>query len=59
MELPPFGLAEIVSQWQFAPVVTGFVVLAAGLYLWGVLRYGGVIRRGRGRCTGPRCSSAA
>ncbi|MGH3199612.1 MAG: cytochrome c oxidase assembly protein [Streptosporangiaceae bacterium] len=38
MELPPFGLPEIVSRWQFAPVVTGFVVLAAGLYLWGTLR---------------------
>ncbi len=38
MELPPFGLPEIVSRWQFAPVVTGFVVVAAGLYLWGVLR---------------------
>ncbi len=38
MELPPFSLAEVVSRWQFAPVVTGFVVVAAGLYLWGVLR---------------------
>ncbi len=38
MELPPFGLPEILSRWQFAPVVTGFVVVAAGLYLWGVLR---------------------
>jgi cytochrome c oxidase assembly factor CtaG len=38
MELPPFTLPEVVSRWQFAPVVTGFVVLAAGLYLWGVLR---------------------
>jgi len=36
--LPPFGVTEVVDQWQFAPVVTGFVVLAAGLYLWGVLR---------------------
>jgi len=36
--LPPFGATEIVSRWQFAPVVTGLVVLAAGLYLWGVLR---------------------
>ncbi len=36
--LPPFGLLQIVSRWQFAPVVTGFVVVAAGLYLWGVLR---------------------
>jgi cytochrome c oxidase assembly factor CtaG len=38
MELPPFSLAEAVSRWQFAPVVTGFVVVAAGLYLWGVIR---------------------
>src|SRR6202167_2073358 len=36
--LPPFGFSEVVSRWQFAPVVTGFVVVAAGLYLWGVLR---------------------
>src|ERR1035441_3983773 len=36
--LPPFGVTEVVSRWQFAPVVTGFVVLAAGLSLWGVLR---------------------
>ncbi len=38
MELPPFGLAEVVTRWQFAPVITGFVVAAAGLYLWGTLR---------------------
>ena len=37
-QLPPFGLVQVVTQWQFAPVVTGFVVVAAGLYLWGVLR---------------------
>jgi putative copper resistance protein D len=36
--LPPFGLLQVVTRWQFAPVVTGFVVVAAGLYLWGVLR---------------------
>jgi cytochrome c oxidase assembly factor CtaG len=36
--LPPFGWLEVVSRWQFAPVVTGFVVVAAGLYAWGVLR---------------------
>ncbi len=36
--LPPLGLLEVVSRWQFAPVVTGFVVVAAGLYVWGVLR---------------------
>ncbi len=38
VDLPPFGLLEVVSRWQFAPVVTGFVVVAAGLYLWGVRR---------------------
>jgi cytochrome c oxidase assembly factor CtaG len=37
-QLPPFGLLQVVTRWQFAPVVTGFVVVAAGLYLWGVLR---------------------
>jgi putative copper resistance protein D len=36
--LPPVSWLELVSRWQFAPVVTGFVVVAAALYLWGVLR---------------------
>src|ERR1700722_11292702 len=36
--LPPLGVAELVTRWQFAPVVTGFVLAVAGLYLWGVLR---------------------
>jgi cytochrome c oxidase assembly factor CtaG len=36
--LPPVSVTELVSRWQFAPVVTAFVVVAAGLYLWGVLR---------------------
>ena len=36
--LPPVSLAELVTRWQFAPLVTGFVVVMAGLYLWGVLR---------------------
>ncbi len=36
--LPPFGWTEAVTRWQFAPVVTGFTMLFAGLYLWGVLR---------------------
>src|SRR5215470_14696032 len=36
--LPPFSLAEVVTRWQFAPIITAFAVLAAGLYLWGVLR---------------------
>ena len=38
MDLPPFSVAEVVTRWQFAPVVTAFAVVAAGLYLWGVLR---------------------
>jgi cytochrome c oxidase assembly factor CtaG len=37
-QLPPFGLLQVVTRWQFAPVVTGFVVVAAGLYLWGAAR---------------------
>jgi len=36
--LPPFGWEAAVSRWQFAPVVTGSVILAAGLYLWGAQR---------------------
>jgi cytochrome c oxidase assembly factor CtaG len=36
--LPPISLAEIVGLWQFAPIVTAFVVIAAGLYLWGAFR---------------------
>jgi cytochrome c oxidase assembly factor CtaG len=36
--LPPFGLLEVVSRWQFAPAATGFAAVAAGLYVWGVLR---------------------
>jgi cytochrome c oxidase assembly factor CtaG len=36
--LPPVSVPELIGRWQFAPVVTVFVVLAAGLYLWGVLR---------------------
>ncbi len=36
--LPPISVLELVGRWQFAPLVTAFVVLAAGLYLWGVLR---------------------
>src|SRR5499427_7074166 len=38
MGMPPLTLLEVVTRWQFAPVVTGLVVVAAGLYLWGVLR---------------------
>jgi cytochrome c oxidase assembly factor CtaG len=36
--LPPFSLGEAVTNWQFAPIVTGFTALLAVLYLWGVLR---------------------
>jgi cytochrome c oxidase assembly factor CtaG len=36
--LPPVSVAELVGRWQFAPVVTAFVVVAGGLYLWGALR---------------------
>jgi len=36
--LPPFSLAEVVTRWQFAPIITAFAVVAAALYLWGVLR---------------------
>jgi cytochrome c oxidase assembly factor CtaG len=36
--LPPVTVLELIGRWQFAPLVTAFVVLAAGLYLWGVLR---------------------
>lgn len=38
MGLPPYSVLEVASQWQFAPVVTAFVVAAAGLYLWGARR---------------------
>jgi cytochrome c oxidase assembly factor CtaG len=36
--LPPFGWSAVVTQWQFAPVVTAFAVVSAALYLWGVVR---------------------
>jgi len=36
--LPPFGLPAVVTQWQFAPVVTGVVAVSAVLYGWGVVR---------------------
>jgi cytochrome c oxidase assembly factor CtaG len=38
--LPPFGWHAAFTQWQAAPVVTVSVGLAAGLYLWGVVRVG-------------------
>jgi cytochrome c oxidase assembly factor CtaG len=36
--LRPFGWPTVVTVWQFAPIVTGAVVVLAGLYLWGVVR---------------------
>jgi len=36
--LPPFGWSAVVTQWQFAPVVTVLVVISAALYGWGVVR---------------------
>ena len=36
--LPPFSLGEAVTNWQFAPIVTGFTALLAALYLWGEFR---------------------
>ena len=36
--LPPFGWQAVLTQWQAAPAVTASVVVAAGLYLWGVVR---------------------
>ncbi len=36
--LPPFGWSAVLTQWQFAPIVTALVVIAGGLYGWGALR---------------------
>jgi cytochrome c oxidase assembly factor CtaG len=36
--LPPFGWSAVVTQWQFAPVVTVLAVASAALYGWGVVR---------------------
>jgi cytochrome c oxidase assembly factor CtaG len=36
--LPPFGVSAVVTQWQFAPVVTAVVVVLAALYGWGIVR---------------------
>jgi cytochrome c oxidase assembly factor CtaG len=44
--LPPISVGALFTNWQFAPVVTVFAALAAGLYLWGVYR---VWRRHRAR----------
>ena len=36
--LPPFGWSAVLTQWQFAPVVTALVAVFAVLYGWGVVR---------------------
>ena len=36
--LPQFSFEAVLTQWQSAPVVTAFAVVAAGLYLWGAVR---------------------
>jgi putative copper resistance protein D len=38
--LPGFGWQAVLTQWEFAPVVTGAVVVVAALYLWGAWRVG-------------------
>jgi cytochrome c oxidase assembly factor CtaG len=38
--LGPFGISAVVTQWQFAPIVTASVAIAAGLYGWGAVRVG-------------------
>jgi len=36
--LAPFGWSAVLTQWQFAPVVSAAVAISAGLYAWGVVR---------------------
>ena len=36
--LPPFSLSAVLTQWQFAPIVTAVAAVAVGLYGWGVIR---------------------
>ena len=36
--LPPFSLSAVLTQWQFAPIVTGVAAVAVGLYGWGAIR---------------------
>lgn len=36
--LPPFSVATVFTQWQFAPVVSVAVAVFGGLYLWGAAR---------------------
>jgi putative copper resistance protein D len=39
-ELPPLTLHTAFTEWEFAPVVTALVVVAAAVYLLGVFRVG-------------------
>ena len=36
--LPAFGWQAVLTQWEFAPVVTAAVLAAGALYLWGAWR---------------------
>jgi cytochrome c oxidase assembly factor CtaG len=36
--LPPFGWGEVLSRWEFGPVVTAAAVAFAAAYLWGAWR---------------------
>jgi cytochrome c oxidase assembly factor CtaG len=38
--LPAFGWQAVITQWEFAPVVTLTVAIAGALYLWGSWRVG-------------------
>ena len=38
--LPAFGWQAVLTQWEFAPVVTATVLVAGALYLWGAWRVG-------------------
>ena len=36
--LGPFGWSAVLTQWQFAPIVSASVAIALGLYVWGAVR---------------------
>ena len=36
--LPRFGWQAVLTQWEFAPIVTALTAIAAVLYVWGVWR---------------------
>jgi cytochrome c oxidase assembly factor CtaG len=36
--LPPFGWSAVLTQWQFAPIVSAFVAVSLAAYGWGVIR---------------------